>query len=98
MKIDTAKDPIPVVKMQDRSNTQASVHEAAEGFETLLTHQLVQELQKDLEGESMFGSGVEGHTIGAMAEWELATHLAKTLDTGIEKQLLAMIAARKGEQ
>lgn len=98
MKIDNTKSALPIVKMQDKSNSAASIREASEGFETLLTHQLIQELQKDLEGESVFGSGVEGHTFGAMAEWELATHLAKTLDMGIEKQLLAMIAVKKGEQ
>lgn len=98
MKITPHTGFLPIVKMQDKSNTPQALKDAAEGFETLLTHQMVEELQKDLEGESMFGDGVEGNTIGAMAEWELASHLAKTLDLGVLQQLQASVAAEKGDK
>ncbi len=94
MKIPELHAFLPITKMQDKPNSEAALKGAAEGFETLLTHQLVQELQKDLEGESLFGSGVEGNTIGAMAEWELAGHLAKSLDLGVLKQLQAATARK----
>lgn len=98
MKITPHNSFIPIVKMKDKSNTSEALKDAAEGFETLLTHQMVEELQKDLEGESMFGGGVEGNTIGAMAEWELASQLSKSLDFGILQQLQASVAAEKEDK
>jgi Rod binding domain-containing protein len=98
MQITPLNSFVPVTKPGDKADTEAQLKEAAKGFETLLTHQLVQELQKDLDGQSMFGSGVEGHTIGAMAEWELASKLAETIDLGVYEQLKAAAAARKEEK
>lgn len=98
MKIEPNSGFVPTNKLPEKANSQTTLEKAAEGFETLLTHQIVQELQKDLEGQSMFGGGVEGNTIGAMAEWELATHLARSLDFGVLKQLELSAGAEKGDK
>ncbi|NUO17884.1 hypothetical protein HUU59_00330 [bacterium] len=90
---------IPVSGKGAESQSRTDLQKAAEGFETLFTHQLLQELQKDLQGNSMFGDGVEGNTLGAMAEWELASHMAKSLDLGILRQLeLTMTAEGKANE
>ncbi|MCB1059342.1 MAG: hypothetical protein KDB65_03850 [Calditrichaeota bacterium] len=98
MKITPANSFVPVKNTLEKADSDAELKKAAKGFETLLTHQLVQELQKDLDGQSMFGSGVEGHTIGAMAEWELASKLAESIDLGVYEQLKAAVAARKEDK
>lgn len=92
MKIASANQFLPIVKMHEKTSAPTTLKEAAEGFETLLTHQLVEDLQKGLEGESLFGDGVEGNTIGAMAQWELASQLANSIDLGILQQLQATVA------
>ncbi len=83
----------PVV--EEKQQALANLKQAVEGFETLLAHQLLESMQKDLEGSSLFGGGVEGNTIGAMAQWELAGKLAQGFDLGLERQLKAHIESRK---
>lgn len=79
----------------DKSETPTAIKHAAEQFEMLFAHQMLEAMQKDLEGGSLFGGGVEGNTLGAMAQWELAGKLAGSLDLGIEEQLQAHLARGK---
>lgn len=89
---------IPVKQQAEQSESPAALKKAVEGFETLFAHQLLETMQKDLEGQSLFGGGVEGNTIGAMAQWELASKLANSLNLGIEQQLQTQLAASKGDK
>ena len=77
----------PIALTRAATHREPTVAEVSDQFETLLTHQILQELQKGLEGESLFGDGVEGNTLGAVAQWEIAEKLAGSLDLGILAQL-----------
>lgn len=83
----------PIV--EEKQKDLANLKQAVEGFETLFAHELLESMQKDLEGSSLFGGGVEGNTIGAMAQWELAGKLAEGFDLGLERHLKAQLESRK---
>ncbi|MCB9365998.1 MAG: hypothetical protein H6506_04410 [Calditrichaeota bacterium] len=98
MKISPLTQFKPLLPAAEKTETPEQLKKAVDGFETLFAHQMLESMQSDLEGGSIFGGGVEGNTLGAMAQWELAGKLADKLDLGIEKDLLAQLAARKGEK
>jgi Rod binding domain-containing protein len=98
MQITPTNNFLSLQKQVEQAESPAALKKAAKDFETLFAHQLLETMQKDLEGQSLFGGGVEGNTIGAMAQWELAGKLASSLDLGIEQQLQAQLTARKGDK
>ncbi len=98
MQITPTNKFLSLQKQVEQAESPAALKKAAEGFETLFAHQLLETLQQDLEGHSLFGDGVEGNTIGAMAQWELAGKLASSLDLRIDQQLQAQLTARKGDK
>jgi len=89
MNIQPTQRLMPLAKPDSAKQPDAKA--VADQFEALLTHQLLQEMQKGLEGESLFGGGVEGNTLGAMAQWDLAQKLAETMDLGILSQMKAAL-------
>lgn len=95
MEIKSANSYLPVQKASGTTDSQTELRKAVEGFETLFAHQLLETMQKDLEGQSLFGEGVESNTIGAMAQWDLAKKLAESIDLGLEAQLQMQMKAYK---
>lgn len=95
MEVKAANGYLPVQKAVAKQDSPADLKQAVEGFETLFAHQLLETMQKDLEGQSLFGEGVESNTIGAMAQWDLAKKLAESIDLGLEEQLQMQMKAYK---
>jgi Rod binding domain-containing protein len=75
---------------------QALVAKAAEDFEQLLALQMVRQMQKSLEGGSLFGEGLTGDVYSGLAEWELARILARDTDFGIKEEILRQMRNREG--
>jgi Rod binding domain-containing protein len=89
--------PIQVTPSIKAVNPQISVHprqkveQAAEEFETILVHQMLQSMQSSLEHGSLFGKSNVDQLYGGIGEMELAKNIAKSADFGVKEQLLEYI-------
>ncbi|MBK6766389.1 MAG: hypothetical protein IPG71_08750 [bacterium] len=95
MEISATRQLVPLQKPAENPESPKELKKAVEGFEILFAHQLLETMQKDLAGESLFAEGVESNTFGAMAQWDLAKKLAESIDLGLEEQLLMQVTAHK---
>ncbi|MBU0508168.1 hypothetical protein KKH27_04945 [bacterium] len=84
----------PVAESADKE--QALLVKAAEDFEQLLALQMVRQMQKSLEGGSLFGEGLSGDVYSGLAEWELARILTRDTDFGIKEEILRQARNREG--
>lgn len=79
------------VNLQDDAARQYKLEQAAEEFEAVLVHQLLQSMQTGLESGSIFGGGNANRIYGGIGEMELAKTIAKSADFGIKDQLLGYV-------
>ncbi len=77
-----------VNNLQPEAKQQAKMEQAAEEFEAVLVHQLLQSMQSSLEHGSIFGGSNADRIYGGIGEMELAKTIAKTADFGVKDQLL----------
>ncbi|MBU0692353.1 hypothetical protein KKC97_12455 [bacterium] len=73
------------------ANRQHKLEQAAEEFEAVLVHQLLQSMQTSLEHGSIFGGSNADRIYGGIGEMELAKTIAKSADFGVKEQLLEYV-------
>lgn len=82
--------------MDRTAQDEAQIEKAAEAFETTLTLQMLQQMQKSLDGGTLFGGGVSGDVYSGLAEWELARILSRSVDFGVKSDILRQLEQQRG--
>jgi Rod binding domain-containing protein len=77
--------------LKSEANRQAKLEQAAEEFEAVLVHQMLQSMQSSLEHGSIFGGSNADRIYGGIGEMELAKTIAKSADFGVKDQLLEYV-------
>lgn len=91
--IDGVNHNLAALATSARVSTMArTAAEAAEGFEALFLHLLLEPMEK--AGEAFFGTGVEGRMFSGMFRQQMAESLAKQRPLGIADRVEASIAAQ----
>jgi flagellar protein FlgJ len=83
--------PLSPVQTTQAGSQHKALKDAAQSFESLFVLQLLQEMQKTLEGGSLFGTGMEGKTYGELIEWELAKRISAQSPLGIADALVKQL-------
>jgi len=95
-----ALDPHKAMTIRTPTNRaaqdEAQIEKAAEAFETTLTLQMLQQMQKSLDGGTLFGGGVSGDIYSGLAEWELARILSRSVDFGVKDDILRRLEQQRG--
>jgi flagellar protein FlgJ len=87
------KDLLPLSSVQtaQAGSPHRALRDGAQSFESLFVLKLLQEMQKTLEGGSLFGAGMEGKTYGELIEWELAKRISAQSPLGIADALVKQL-------
>ena len=80
------------------AHEKKQVEKAAEAFETVLTLQMLQQMQKSLDGGNLFGGGVSGDVYSGLAEWEMARILSRSMEFGIKQDILRQLESQRGSK
>ncbi len=83
--------PLTPVKTARAGEQHKALKDAAQSFESLFVLELLHEMQKSLEGGSLFGTGIEGKTYGELIEWELAKRISAQSPLGIADALVKQL-------
>jgi Rod binding domain-containing protein len=98
MKLITPR-PLPIqitpsakpVNNEPPAHSKQKAEQAAEDFEAILVHQMLQSMQSSLENGSLFGGSNVDQLYGGIGEMELAKNIAKSADFGVKEMLLEHI-------
>jgi Rod binding domain-containing protein len=85
------RSPVKTIQPQASAQSRQKVEQAAEEFEAILVHQMLQSMQSSLENGSLFGGNNVDQLYGGIGEMELAKNIAKSSDFGVKEQLLEYI-------
>jgi Rod binding domain-containing protein len=81
----------PLAAKDATTKRHAEAVKAAEQFETMMAQQMLQSMQRSLDGGNLLGTGQAADIYSSLGEWELARMLSRDGHLGLKEQILRQL-------